>query len=552
MKKLTYLFILLTFAGLLWSCEENEPELVPFSEVGYYTSLTRTNRALWASNVGGYISFTDLSRNPLSHQWIIPGEGAAFFLQGPIDRRDTAYAQFIVNPGDTITGAATAHVYFAQPGLQTVTLRNIFADSVAFAGQDTVSTVLQEDGTWLYEEEMVVDVYDSITANFRVFLPDGSELTFGTDTLFIEAGLSLTLEDLSTGRPDDWTWTVRPIDGTGSTISVSGEDANNVVLPISGELEAYRLTLTARRTGENVPGGSKSLSLPNPIKITPAPPRLAGTITELENQTIQIPLTVPIKEFSGIESFFNVTLNGAATTVTLATVNSSNSTRIDLTIGETIYSDDDITVTLADGSGIVSSDGFDLGIEAFTDAPVTMFLVNILDEAGIDSQFENALVGFEVNNLRPQGGGGAAAKVANSSVVLEASGGEDGGGVMRINLDNTGATADSVSFQLRTLTANPLTFKNGVQYGINFDYRTEGLVDQFTFRMFINGGFSNAQNRFTKATATTWTNVNGVLSGPSPQDDSNTVMVLYVIGNSGADGVLFLDNLQIFEADYRP
>ncbi|MEM9340096.1 MAG: hypothetical protein AAGA66_15275, partial [Bacteroidota bacterium] len=496
-----------------------------------------------------FVSFTDLSRNPLSHQWSIPGEGAAFFLDGEINRTDTLYTPFIVNPGDTLTTAASAHVLFTQPGLQTVTLRNVFADSVAYIGPDTVSAERQANGTFLYEEDFVVDVYDSIRANFRLILPDDSELTFSTDTFFVEAGTNLRLEDQSTGRPNEWTWLMEPIDGTGSEISISGADAMNTTLAISGEVEAYRLRLTARRTGENIPGGSNTFTMPNPLKITPSAPKLTGSISELENQTIQIPFSVPIAAFSGKESSFSVTLNGASTTVVSASVNSSNNTRIDITLGETIYSDDVITMTLGAGSGIVSVDGLD--VVTFTDQPVTMFLLDLIQEAGIDGLFVDGLRGFEVDNLRPQSGT-LAEKVGNSSVEFVADGGTDGGGVMKINLDNTGATADSVSFQLRTETANPLTFESGKQYAINFDYRTEGLVDQFTFRMFTAGIFSNSQSLFTKATATSWTNVNKVLSGPSTQDDDGTVVVIYVIGNSGADGTLFLDNLQIFESDSRP
>ncbi|MEM6829383.1 MAG: hypothetical protein AAF551_02630 [Bacteroidota bacterium] len=313
MKTIKFLTIV-CFFGLIWSCEENEPEISEFSNVAYFTSQLQTAKEDWAINVADFITFSDLSRNAISHEWVIPGEGAAYFLEGPLTKNDTILSKFIINPGDTISTSPSVNVLFSESGFQTITLRNVFADSVTFFGRDTIPSVLQDDGTWLYEEDFIVEVYDTIVGSARVFLEDGSEVTLGTDTITLEGGEELRFIDASTGRPDTWSWVIRPTEGIGSGLNGTGPDAT---IALIADIGVYEAVLFVSRTNEDVPNDFARFDIPNPIKIVASslPFQLAGTIMEREDQTIQVPMSGAIGSFTGKEYIFTVTVNGTPFTI---------------------------------------------------------------------------------------------------------------------------------------------------------------------------------------------------------------------------------------------
>ncbi|MEM6829382.1 MAG: hypothetical protein AAF551_02625 [Bacteroidota bacterium] len=222
---------------------------------------------------------------------------------------------------------------------------------------------------------------------------------------------------------------------------------------------------------------------------------------------------------------------------------------IDITLDETIYSDDEILVTLASGSGIEATDR--RVIVPFSGQQVTMFVLNILEAAGIDASFENGATGFDLDDLVIVPGN-VTNQLGNSSAAFAAGEGIDGGGALRINLDNI-SSPNKPNFRLFTESAFGLTYVDGAQYQISFDYKIEGSVQELTFRLFEEArGFSDRQRQFVPGAATDWTTINEVMAGTTAFEEDNGVLSIQPIGVSGASGTIYIDNLRIFEVDTRP
>ena len=532
----------MVFAGLTWSCEDNEPLLSDFSDIGYFTSQFAIPKSLWAVNVTDFITFSDLSRSPISHQWIIPGEGAAFFLEGPITNNDTILTDFIINPGETVTEEETIHVLFAKPGLQTITLRNVFRDSVAFTGTDTLSAVLQPDGSWLYEEDFIIDVYDSITANARIFRLDGTEIPLGTDTIVVEGGDSLRFVDISTGRPNTWSWRI----GSAS----ASDSASTIGLNI--DLGVHTAILRASRSGENIPGASSSFSIPNPIKVIPSskPFQLAGPIVELEDQTIQVPLTGPVDSrlsLAGQEAFFSVTVNGTPFNVSSIQIDPDNNTRLNLTLAGTIYSDDEIFVSLADGSSIEASDTRE--IVPFSNEPVTMFFVNLFEAAGITYDFEDGLTGWSPS---------AGVEITNDA--------HTGNGAMIIRLNESGVR-DNPHILTTDFTNHPISIDidedmvgdadNRTRYMLRFWYKVVGDPPPLEFRVVLqannNGTWEERGNNWHGGSNTNNWIFREISYNMIEEDIPTARFLIRSIGNSDGSvkGSVIIDDMSLFVVDER-
>lgn len=360
-------------AVVFMACEEDYIAPTDFSDVGWYTTEFRKDSAQWSAGVNSYVSFSDLSVNAIDHTWIIP-EGA-FFLKGTITRKDTIYTDLIVNPGETETDDKTIHVLFTEPGQQFVTLRNIFKDSVAFRGLDTVAAVKQADGRWLYEKQFMVDVYDSIKAEGKIFYK-GAEIPLSEDTLVIEAGESIDFVDVSTqGRPNERSW------------SVAGKNSGDSIATVTfTRLGVYSAALRSSRSGENIPGGSDFLRIPNPIKVIPSslPFEQIGTITEREDETIVMSFNGEFEDFGGQESYFTVNVEAVGdVAVKKVEKNPADGSQLFLTLTEPIYQNDNITVSYS-GGNLMSIDTRSL--ESFSNEPVEMYQNPNL--AGPDSGFE--------------------------------------------------------------------------------------------------------------------------------------------------------------------
>lgn len=355
------IIVLVTFAFI--ACEKEYVVPSEFSDVGWYTSLFRDNPDTWNVGVDNFISFTDASVNELEHVWEIP-EGA-FFLKGPISRSDTVFTDKIIHKGEQTTTDKTIHVLFTRGGgKHTVKLTNLFSDSVAFRGLDTIPATRQPDGTWLYEAEFEIDVYDTIQAQ-AVIRQDGVIIDH-EDTVYVENGNSIDFIDMTTvGRPD--TRSFRVGNTTGS------DSVSTLILKNLGVFEAV---FQASRSGENVPSDYDQYKFPNPIKVTPSslPFELAGEIMEIEDQIIRVPFSGefnPITVNASQIGFFTVDIDGTEFAISTLGLKSDDASVLEIKLVEQIYKSDNITITLADGSAMEAADT--RSPIPFADEPVSMF-----------------------------------------------------------------------------------------------------------------------------------------------------------------------------------
>ncbi|NIJ44533.1 hypothetical protein FHR24_000972 [Wenyingzhuangia heitensis] len=361
-----------------------------FSDVGFYTS-EGTSQIL-EKNIYDYMTFADLSLGEVKHAWTIQTGNA--FLKGPIERVPNNIESLIINDGDTVSNAKTVSVLFRKSGLQKVRLYNEFRDSVAFRGhrngEDYEMASVQVGNKWVIDTTFVVKVYDTIIAELEV-RQDGVVVNHkSTDTIYVEAGGSLNFIDKTTiGEPTGRNFFVRrpTVEGdpnSGQNVAYSAAEDATMLLKKLGVFEGG---ITANRTGETTPGDSDTYVFPAPIKVIPStqPFQLTGNVIELENETIRIPFNGEFVEATGKESFFEVKVNGVVFDIESVTVNEADATFLDIKLVEPIYRPDVITVTMKEGSGLVSTDTREP--ITFTDETVQMHNVNLIhsDISGLET-----------------------------------------------------------------------------------------------------------------------------------------------------------------------
>lgn len=378
MKTKNILLLAVAFLALFTACQDDEYDIPnDLSAVGWYTSNFRS--AEFQVGINDYVSFSDLSQNALSHIWTIP-EGA-YFLEGPISSEDSTFEQFIIPNAGSETIEETVHVYFTKSGIQPVRLYNTFKEKVTFYGNDTIDAV-QEGDLWVIDTTFMVDVFDTIVSQVLI-RQEGVQVPISEDTIFVEAGGALEFVDVSTiGRANTWEW------------RVAGEmSADSVATIVFKKLGTFEAVLNISRSGETLPGDYDHFVIPNPIKVIPSsnPWVLAGDIVELEDETIQIPFNGEFAPFLNKEEFFTVKVNDVEFAISSIGINSNDATLLEIKLVEPIYRPDVITISLVDGSEINSTDM--RSPVAFTDVPVIMHDVNLLDETSFG--FEDGGAGWE-------------------------------------------------------------------------------------------------------------------------------------------------------------
>ncbi|MFY0598094.1 MAG: hypothetical protein JXR03_00385 [Cyclobacteriaceae bacterium] len=379
MKNKIILLVLL-IGGVFMACEEDYVAPNDHADVAWYTSIFRKPFTDYQININDFVSFSDLSVGAVSHRWSI--DEGNMFLKGPLSSRDTVFDEFIIHPGDTMTSDKTIHVLFMESGVQKVKLYNVFNDSVSYRGLDTISTVLI-DGKWVMENEFIVDVFDTIQAEYEIYKFNeisgeyDDKVTLGTDTIEIEAAQALRFVDKTTiGRPNARKWNVA---GTTSFDSIA-----DIVFTRVGVVEGF---FTSSREGLNTPTDSHWLRMTNPIKvlIPSAPFTIFGDVVELEDETIQISFNGEIDAFIGQEEFFEVMIDidGTPTRfdVSTAAVDPDDATKINLIMKDPIYRPDVITVSYTGFENGGSIRSYERELQNFSGASVAMHNVNLWDSA---------------------------------------------------------------------------------------------------------------------------------------------------------------------------
>jgi|GEM_PF-2126668 len=412
MKKLKYLLILGLFFIAL-GCEDEELPAEVF-DVTWVTNIRPTED--YIIKAGESISFRDLSQGALSHEFIIE-EGNQYLIAG-FGSRDSL-PLWVDKNADLITNNKDAHVLFNNQGINRVTIRNTFKDSITYRGAEPIPAFM-ENGVWVVENTWEVDVFGPLKPAFRVLdkndveilnvsgddfedlVLDGNNGGFSTDeeaieiirtwpVINVEAGDELKFIDLTTeDRPNSRSWRLTRASLTSNTDSIASAAYFSLGTFSAG-------VLTSRREGD-LPAETVTKLIPLVVNVIPSSQpfeyNVSGGITENSDETITIGLTGEVVPFTGEEGNFIVNVKNAATgfdqdiPVLLAQVNEDNATKIDLKLDGAIFNTDEITISYS-GGAIESVDTRILN--DFGPVPVTKFHIG-------QNLVEPNLAGFESFN----------------------------------------------------------------------------------------------------------------------------------------------------------
>ncbi|PWD99040.1 hypothetical protein [Marinilabilia rubra] len=362
------------------SCEKDEyvaPE--SFSDVTWYTSIRPGTP--YQVSAGGFVSFRNPSPGKLTHQWEI--EEGNFFLKEGFTRNDSVLDSFIDEDAGLISEETTVHVLFSNPGINRVRLYTTFEDSVAFTGEDTLYAEKVDD-LWIIDKTFEIDVFDSIRPAFKVLNGDEEIINVSGEDgvqiedsaswpeITIEAGESLTYVDLtSNGRPNARTWNLmggKPSSGGDSIVTVSYY-----------KMGSYFGSISSRRQGNELPPGSAFKYIPLKINVVKSsqPFVFDGNLMEHESEKISFNVTGETAPFFNEEDNFIVNVSndvaGFEGTIEVESVevNPNDATIIELTLAESIYNTDLVTVSYS-GGAIMSLD--ERPLEDFGPETVQMYL----------------------------------------------------------------------------------------------------------------------------------------------------------------------------------
>lgn len=353
MKKIFIISIVII--GVFISCESNDDK--PYGDFSSLSWITTQGfeEAEYVLALNNYIGFSDISRNTVSHEWVIP-EGTNL-LSGEFDaERDTVFTNFISSAGPLSSNNDIVNVIFRTPGIKEIVLKNVFKDSVA----ESVFT----DDVWVVNKIFSVNVFDDIKPIIKVLKGVEEVLIVNEDdipniedssswpTITIEAGEQLTYIDMTTtGLPDDRRWNFE-----GGNIEQSGAESANVFYNSLGNFLAG--SIRSIRNDPNKPNGEVTKLIPLNIEVIPStqPFTINGEITENEDEVISFNVTGEIETLSGEENNFTVNVVNTATgldqviPVQSAIVNPDDATQIDLVLSQPIFNSDIITISYTSGN----------------------------------------------------------------------------------------------------------------------------------------------------------------------------------------------------------
>ena len=515
------LFII-TFSVVFTACQDDEYDKPnTFSDAGFIHSGFRSD--LITLSVNKFASFADMSQGAISHKWTI--EEGSFFLEGPIQRRDTVYDKFIKTPIELESEDKTVHVLFKEGGLKKVRLYNVFDEYVQVRGENGIYPAKEVDGKFVIDTTLFVDVYEKLVPEMLI-RQDGVVVdhTDSTAVITVEAGGVLEFVDLtSVGRP------------THRYFNIAGNEYTDSVSEVPFfKLGNYKGNFRVTREDPNLPPGAAWYRIPATVKVIPSslPFELSGDIVEGENQTIHVPFSGEFAPFADQKAYFSVNVaNQPQIGIESISINSQNGTILDIKLTETIYRNDVITLSY-DGNGTLESTDTRKPV-AFTDVPVKMFQ-HILKKYDFESG-EDEWEGKTVNSgwYNTKGASNFSTEQALSgtqSMKMEATGGNFSG--------------------FRTLT-DTFSLTAGTQIQMVFHvYKTEGTFNLMAPWLIRDDGFQDQfwDNKVKNAPFNEWFEIipNKVFTVPATKDNYG-----WWVRTNGT-GTIYIDDVIIRVFDNRP
>ncbi len=229
-KKIIYSALALALMTSVVGCQDDE-YVAPDSFCDVAWTINQTAATEWSRNQGDWAGFLDMSVGATSHIWEIE-KGNQFLISYKYNNKDNEdfdFTPFIKteNIKETEMGLSTTdlqvNVLFNNPGTSIVRLRNVFPESVTWAGSNPITSYYDENEKgWVLDTMLEMTVYPKIAPAFSIYKDAAcTELVldvpadFEVDSLdsstwkkvTIEAAESLYYVDKTTdGSPGEIAW----------------------------------------------------------------------------------------------------------------------------------------------------------------------------------------------------------------------------------------------------------------------------------------------------------------------------------------------------------
>ncbi|WP_299839933.1 PKD domain-containing protein [uncultured Tenacibaculum sp.] len=361
LKNIIPLILISLTGALLIQCDKEETVLIEPNQRAIFTSeMDFDNRV----NVNQDIDFADASAGVVSRTWTFPENVV------DIDGSDN----------DQTSSNKIVKAFFNQPGTYNVTLNQTFKGDVFANGQSTGSNVA--DTTIVVN--VLSEVNIGLTAN--ILNDDG---TLGAPLVIADnaeneviASEKVRFSYTVTGDPDIFEWTFNGA----SPDTFDGSDVDVDVTYRS--LGVHDLKFIARR---DRPSGGDTISVKNLIKVIPSTePVNLISVNEIEGK-VGLEFSRDMDPASADASQFNITLenNGAIIPVNITNidVDSNFPNILVLTLNETVFRDDEVTVSYTPGT-LATTDR--VNADAIPQTPVGFDRLENMLESILDYSFENS------------------------------------------------------------------------------------------------------------------------------------------------------------------
>ncbi len=364
----------LTFAMI--GCEKDYVPVDTVNDVVYTTSISPGTTDTLELNVGGYISMMDASQGILTHKWIIE-DGSQFMIDDFASESDEDYS-LQVDPNKGLESENLVEsVYFGEVGMTTITLRDTFSEWVTSHDEYPVEAY-EENGVWVFEKVLQVDVFDEVQAAFDVYVDDECVLSVAgtqeTDLnspteIEVTVGKAISFVDMSDyDRPDARYWSVPESAEVSSSDSLATFSFNNI-----GTYTGF--AFTARRT---TPSYSSTKDIPLIISVVPSSDPFVASAVSIETSDATSIVISANGAFSSAgtdaASAFSVAVSDMygeplpQFSVASVSVNASNSAQLLVTLSEKVYPGEFVVLSYDGTAGITSTDTREM--EAFTEVDV--------------------------------------------------------------------------------------------------------------------------------------------------------------------------------------
>ena len=210
MEKIIYLLIISVISVVLYSCQQEYVEPNHFSDIMFFSSTGGQNASLNSVVVGPqgfYLTLLDLSQGAISHQWSITGQDGLKFLSTGFTAAaaDTLGRQQHIKL-DSIETDRTANIFFQKEGIYTVTLKNVFKDSLGYMTTPSVYDPVAHN--WVFKKVIYIQVFGPLIPVATIMKNMTEPIASTIDTIRLAVGDNLTFSDTSKGQPTTITWNI--------------------------------------------------------------------------------------------------------------------------------------------------------------------------------------------------------------------------------------------------------------------------------------------------------------------------------------------------------